>query len=121
MLDNDLKSQLSYAWSLPQNNRFVMKMQEIQDAITVMTPLATEFLRSYLYYIIRKIREAVTVSTYYVSSKYIVTHDCNRSGLRSIACRLRMASLPWTQTWVSLTRLNFHSTICFMYSPIINF
>ena len=62
ILDDDLKYKLAYAWSLPSNNRFIERMNSIQDAVNHMLP-AAQFLNSRIYYLIRQIRQVVMVSS----------------------------------------------------------
>ena len=63
-LDDDLKWDLEYAWSLPHNPRFVGKLQMVQDlALPLSHPLPNPNLdKSKIAYIVRTIRNIVTVS-----------------------------------------------------------
>ena len=68
ILDSDLKYQLVYAWSLSLNTRFIERIKDIQDAVNHLS-LATKFLKSRIYYLIRQIHHTVMVSYIYISAE----------------------------------------------------
>lgn len=100
ILDSDLQYRLAYTWSLPSNTRFIERIKHIQDAANHLS-LATEFLKSRIYYIIHQLRQAVMV--HYIYPLRISIDNAtmvSRSELNCIACELK--SLFLSMTWIHM-------------------
>lgn len=92
LLDDDLKYKLAYAWTLPVNARFIMKMKGIQDGVNDLLP-ATKCLESRIYYFIHRIRETVIVSTY-------ISLSSTSLDLRTLPCPTFFWWSPLESRWI---------------------
>ena len=113
-LDDDLKQDLEYAWSLPHNPRFVEQMQMVQEiAQSYDASLTPNLEKSMIAYILWTIRKIVTVSNLcQLDIPLWLSIDMNRIELSWDVCNSNHHHLPILRSPrmpISLITLNFQA------------